>query len=204
MTQHQLNYTEEGEIFSTPPLSPEPTTQQHSLSRRNSRPTSLLLDRQRTEWKPDIQLTTSPDFNNPAGVPVLSEEKTLMPTAVSQHPHPPELQKAVASPCFVHSHLDKGMLTDWLKTQSHPANNVGLAKSLQHPGDGIVLDLDNGSDDDEDELGNSLTRRLAETAVAVRDMSKQLGMLFIPIETSACAQTIPQAELAFSLVSRLS
>lgn len=129
-----------------------------------------------------------------------------MPTAVSQHPHPPELQKALTSPCFVHSHLDKGMLTDWLKTQSHLAdiNNVGLAKSLQHPGDGVVLDLDNGFDDDEDALGNSLTKHLAETAVAVRDMSKQLGMLFVPIETSAPAQAIPQAKLAFSLVSRLS
>jgi len=195
--------TEDGEVFSTPPLSP---AQQLSLSRRNSRPTSLLLDRQQTEWMRDIQVTTSPDFNNAAGVlspPMLSEEKTTMPTAVSQYPHPHELQKTVTSPCFVHSHLDKGILTDWLKNKSQPADNndVGLAKSLQHPDDGIMPGLDN---EFQDELGNSLTKHLAETAVAVRDMSKQLGMLFVPIESSACAEAIPQAELAFSLISRLS
>lgn len=102
------------------------------------------------------------------------------------------------SPCFVHSHLDKGAsLQDWL----HPKDNnvldvdVGVARSLQQsqrlrprgspststpiefPGrDGAhVLSANDEDEDDEDPLSGSLTRQLAETAVGVREMSKQLG-----------------------------
>lgn len=109
-----------------------------------------------------------------------------MPSARQQQP--PQFHKAT-SPCFVHSHLDKGMmLTDWLNNKSHTAdiNDVGLAKSLQSISYGndnslslhssAISDLDREFGSDEDESGNTLTKRLAETAVTVREISKQLGM----------------------------
>jgi NAD+ kinase len=94
------------------------------------------------------------------------------------------------SPCFVHSHLDKGAsLADWLSTkQSHTnrAGNVGVSKSLQRqPKDqafGVHYPEYTSTDpvlaavvDEEEDYGGSLTRQLAETAVGVREMSKQLG-----------------------------
>lgn len=59
----------------------------------------------------------------------------------------------------------------------HDENGVGLADSLQDLNRRIMPNIDSQFDDDEDELGNKFTKCLAETAVAVRDMSKQLGML---------------------------
>ena len=79
------------------------------------------------------------------------------------------------------------MLADWLKNKDHSAeiNDVALAKSLQgtghtghHNSSLHPSDLDRGFDTDEDGSGNNLTKRLAETAVTVREMSKQLGMSF--------------------------
>ncbi|KAF9559852.1 ATP-NAD kinase [Agrocybe pediades] len=88
----------------------------------------------------------------------------------------PHHSKPANSPCFVHSHLD----TDWLKAkQSHLQNgDVGVARSLQ-PGPSSVISpqsstFDSGNESDGEFVG-SLTKRLAETAVGVREMSKQLG-----------------------------
>lgn len=100
------------------------------------------------------------------------------------------------SPCFVHSHLDKGAsLQDWLHARESEVlgSDVGVARSLQQP---RPRHLDNqampspieftcrdgpthmsGNQDDEPHSG-SLTRQLAETAVGVREMSKQLGKSF--------------------------
>lgn len=104
------------------------------------------------------------------------------------------------SPCFVHSHLDKGAsLTDWLRNKQHTLigdSDVGVAKSLQQrhggapqqqtyspstlsPASSLVE-----SDEDEDGFGGSLTKQLAETAVGVREMSKQLGQ---------CSRLLPRA-----------
>lgn len=95
---------------------------------------------------------------------------------------PPHLHKAVTSPCFVHSQLDSGMVSsEYFKNKQHHTpdfNDVGLANSLQDLNHGILSNLDNPFED-EDELGNSLTKCLAETAVAVRDMSKQLGIFLV-------------------------
>jgi NAD+ kinase len=96
------------------------------------------------------------------------------------------------SPCFIHSYLDKNVsLTDWLKSkqQSGPDNgDVNVARSLQQNGLHPDLPSDtsprnvspNGSisigSNDEEDFGPSLTKQLAETAVTVREMSKQLGV----------------------------
>jgi NAD+ kinase len=134
-------------------------------------------------------------------------------TGNSYHPHSPaqeQQQQAfnndqpIRSPCFVHSHLDKGAsLTEWLRLkQKQTLGHVGLAKSLradQHNsgnGDGIVHETNvNGaphtprnfllqgppsSPSDDEDFGGSLTKQLAETAVTVREMSKQLGKSIYP------------------------
>jgi NAD+ kinase len=91
------------------------------------------------------------------------------------------------SPCFVHSHLDKGAsLQDWLHAKEDEVlgADVGVAKSLQqhHRPQQQPVELpcpEGGSHallgNDENDYGGSLTKQLAETAVGVREMSKQLG-----------------------------
>jgi NAD+ kinase len=79
-------------------------------------------------------------------------------------------------------------LTDWLKNkQPFVDSSVGVARSLQHPASSSPLSTTlspqtsafetNNDSGDDDEFVGSLTKRLAETAVGVREMSKQLGML---------------------------
>ncbi len=88
----------------------------------------------------------------------------------------------------MHSQLDQGaQLTDWLKNKQSivDSSDVGVAKSLQHltsPGGRSTsttssYDIDSHDEEEEDPSANSLTKRLAETAVGVREMSKQLGEL---------------------------
>lgn len=131
----------------------------------------------------------------------------------------PHVDSAVIhSPCFVHSHLDKGAsFSDWLK-QGNGASppDVGVAPALQsqsssgasssgssggqqqpnrhrryrkldngqiiplpyneQPMSDYALDNDFDFDEEYEEDSGSLTKQLAETAVGVREMSKQLGM----------------------------
>ncbi|KAF8894940.1 hypothetical protein CPB84DRAFT_1682585 [Gymnopilus junonius] len=180
--------TPDAENFSTPPTTPGPGVLDRpiapSLSRRGSRPTSLHIDRKQSDWNPDIQLATSPDIikksiENPLP-PVIAQDHTVVPTspAVSDHTG----HNAAISPCFVHSQLDKGAhLTDWLKHKHNVVGDVGVAKSLQGAASpehstttfSSGFGSDNESEDDESVV--NLTKRLAETAVGVREMSKQLG-----------------------------
>jgi NAD+ kinase len=186
----------DSETFSTPPTTPDSAliaVIPPSLSRRNSRPSSLRIDHKQSDWNPDIELfTASPDLTKKAhGATPSPQPVTQVPTIVAPSPAKAPLQtlKPVNSPCFVHSHLDKGaQLTDWLKNkQSFVDNSVGVAKSLQHPASSSrssttfspqtsAFESSNDSGD-EDEFVGSLTKRLAETAVGVREMSKQLGVL---------------------------
>ena len=183
------------EEFSTPPSTPGPITINHKQG----------------DWKPHTELTNIdvPVLNRSISPPMLAEEDT-----VGSQQQPPQFQK-VTSPCFVHSHLDKGMmLADWLKHKHHSAeiNDVGLAKSLQSTGyngnnnsslhPSAISDLDRGFGTDEDESGNTLTKRLAETAVTVREMSKQLGMSFGILNRSCLLKIVPQVELAFGRISK--
>ncbi|KAI0305637.1 ATP-NAD kinase-like domain-containing protein, partial [Multifurca ochricompacta] len=101
----------------------------------------------------------------------------------------------MTSPCFVHSNLDKGAsFTEWLKTSNDllPASTPrdlhktpprryrkldnGQVIPIPHEGDKVENVLDTSDYDyDDDESSGSLTKQLAETAVGVREMSKQLG-----------------------------
>ncbi len=114
------------------------------------------------------------------------------------HSHTPMM-----SPCFVHSNLDKGAsFSEWLKTGNGFPSRVDVAPILrpmaaewpQAP-PRRYRTLDNGQvipipyeddkvenvfhasdfDHEDDEGSASLTKQLADTAVGVREMSKQLG-----------------------------
>lgn len=182
----------DSETFSTPPTTPGlGAVIPPSLSRRNSRPSSLRIDRKQSDWNADIELfTPSPAKKTHEATPS-SQLITQAPTIVapSSAKSPLQTLKPVISPCFVHSHLDKGaQLTDWLKNkQPFVDSSVGVARSLQHPASSgpssttlspqtSAFETNNDSGDDDEFVGN-LTKRLAETAVGVREMSKQLGML---------------------------
>jgi NAD+ kinase len=198
----------DAETFSTPPTSPNGELPP-SLSRRNSRPTSLQIDRSHPDWNSDIVLEAqSPDsakskllrqnghLNN--GSPLVPPN-TAVPHSASSQSSPsktmPTPIQPMHSPCFVHSHLDKGAsLADWLRMKQHQTNgagDLGVSKSLQrdngqHPKSQVfgvrypeypspessVLGI---AVDEEEDYGGSLTKQLAETAVGVREMSKQLG-----------------------------
>ncbi|KAF5351997.1 hypothetical protein D9756_007404 [Leucocoprinus leucothites] len=193
------------EVFSTPPTTPGPDAELNQTnSRRSSRPTSLHIDhRQNAEWKPDIIVDTSSPIINTNGahtLPIVGNSETVVPnnsSSVNHYKSRPHMDSPpINSPCFVHSHLDKGAsLTDWLRTrsgagQSVDAGDLGVARSLQHStfikphipsgesnfGQTKPDRAPNGeSDAEEDEFVGSLTKQLAETAVGVREMSKQLG-----------------------------
>lgn len=89
------------------------------------------------------------------------------------------------SPYFVHSHFDKGAsLTDWLRSNGPPS--LMERNGDKDGGIDVVTEQTSSPEDDDsvferdEEESNyeqmSLTRQLAETAVGVREMSKQLGV----------------------------
>ncbi|KAK0464040.1 hypothetical protein IW261DRAFT_1524938 [Armillaria novae-zelandiae] len=181
----------DADTFSTPPTSPFDGSMRPSLSRKSSRPSSLRLDSTRTEWPNNIVLETSGAANGH----ILTGNETMTPTSVASSysrmdppssngvPHQP-----MHSPCFVHSHLDKGAsLTEWLRNkQTALIPEVGVAHSLQRngingsdhqisPPSSASSSVISSSNDESDDYGASLTKQLAETAVGVREMSKQLG-----------------------------
>lgn len=193
------------DAFSTPPTSPTPDELPPSFSRRNSgRPSNLQLeidplqsDVVLEEQSPDSAraklLRKNGHMNNGPQVPPN--------TAIRMHPSKtlPSPMQPMQSPCFVHSNLDKGVsLADWLRTkqsQSIGDDDVGISMSRQRE-DGRYQPIANAKShvfgvhypdrtssedseftpvDYEGDYGDSLTRQLAETAVGVREMSKQLG-----------------------------
>jgi NAD+ kinase len=100
------------------------------------------------------------------------------------------------SPCYVHSHLDKSAsLAEWLRSKQPqsppPPIDVspilrGDSRSQRHKN--LTANSHSGIDDedDDDEFNDSLTKQLADTAVGVREMSKQLGQYTcIPRESAA-------------------
>lgn len=142
-----------------------------SSSPRRSRPTSLQEQSSRKD-----------SHFSPPTTPVIASSPQTSPRPVRDD------RRSMDSPCFVHSHLDKGAsLTDWLYNKQPLLSrdtDVGVSKSLQHTNDVLPykesITPPNSSTidddvDDEDGFAESLTKQLAETAVGVREMSKQLG-----------------------------
>ncbi|KAF8629122.1 hypothetical protein AX17_005708 [Amanita inopinata Kibby_2008] len=94
--------------------------------------------------------------------------------------------KIMSSPCFIHSHLDEVLsFTEKFRDKHRDPSELGVAKSLQrtsnHPhSSASTCTSSSSSSDDDNDVGDhedfgSLTKQLAETAVGVREMSKQLG-----------------------------
>jgi NAD+ kinase len=82
------------------------------------------------------------------------------------------MEQPTRSPCFIHSHLNNSAsLTDWLRSKR--AQEAAANKKRPHQ---LSLEETVWDDEDEDGYAGSLTAQLAETAVGVREMSKQLGM----------------------------
>ncbi|RXW23335.1 hypothetical protein EST38_g2495 [Candolleomyces aberdarensis] len=195
-------HSEEPETFSTPPTTPAAWTNLNghahghhdplirpSLTRRSSRPSSLTIERSQAEYKLNIELETTspppPDRNTTSlnghlavkAHPMAAQDPNghlkKTPTALTN--------PVVQSPCFIHSHLDKNFSLGLWKLKQEQQGDLGVAKSLQSPVPPISTESYASSfasttlADDEDEYTSSLTTRLAETAVGVREMSKQLG-----------------------------
>ena len=172
--------------FSTPPSTPVAVGQPMHIPeswRNNSTRPSLQNDPGRSDWNPLSPPLTKANGIEPA--PLMTQDLTIVQVPPSITP-PSDSQnhKAVSSPCFVHSHLDNGtLLSDWLKNKHHvvESSDVGVAKSLQRLTNPTQPDFKSGYDsNDESEFIGSLTKQLADTAVGVREMSKQLGA-FLPL-----------------------
>jgi NAD+ kinase len=170
-----------------------------SLSRKgSSKPSSLRIESARASWNPDIVLTNaaspeaaakakSPDSGAPrtatsgdqttprlpgvapASTPAAIAALRASPRGLAASYREPAMPQ---SPYFVHSGLDRGVsLSDWLKS-GRPAGQAQGDDSNDPSPQSEVFERD---DDEDDTSAQSLTKQLAETAVGVREMSKQLG-----------------------------
>ena len=99
------------------------------------------------------------------------------------------------SPCFVHSQLQGPSFTEWLKGKQpkaaqearidglpKPAENGSIAGQDYPDGSPTESPYENGyqhHEEEEEQTAGSLTKQLAETAVGVREISKQLGTSYI-------------------------
>lgn len=195
-----------------PPVSANGSPLPPSLSRRNSRPSTIQIDQ--AQYAPDciVDSSSSPDTAH-LNVPAKQLQNRQSTAAAVNSPlsasyHTPATSPFIApkmqnqplhSPCFVHSHLDKGAsLADWLRTRKsgldyHNPNANGINGTLSGPRDEVQPMTTSSGDlygvqypepapmepvlgvEDDEDYGGSLTRQLAETAVGVREMSKQLG-----------------------------
>ncbi|QRW24168.1 ATP-NAD kinase [Rhizoctonia solani] len=165
--------TPDTETFSTPPTTPMPPAPAAQSQPMAGRRPSQLQFTSTAEAHPEIQVEVEQDDHNStpnlksSPLPVGKSSSLPLPGPVGK-----AIQGALKSPCFVHSLLDKGAsLSDWLKQQPqphlpHPMPSPPVSGSSSEP------DYD---DEEEEEYSSSLTRQLAETAVGVREMSKQLG-----------------------------
>lgn len=180
------------DIFSTPPTTPNMPLEdiRPSLSRRSSRPSNLRIQ---YSSAPNIVVDQHPS-------PMLARTHTdpngdrahasppHSPMGIHQHavPSPGQPQPSrsyvspgpTTSPYFVHSQLQGASFKDYLHEKQCKAIDDARMEHNHHARAGPTHA--NGSvseperEDDSDYAG-SLTRQLAETAVGVREMSKQLG-----------------------------
>lgn len=132
------------------------------------------------------QSSSSSSQNIPHSPFVQAHGSSQQVTSTEGHPlRSPRPPSAMASPCFVHSQLQGPSVADWLQNNNQAkTNGSGLISGGQpyraHYPDGTMSDYSYDGNEhhvqlDEDDSASSLTKHLAETAVGVREMSKQLG-----------------------------
>lgn len=102
---------------------------------------------------------------------------------ISSSQSPTSMAPAVSSPCFVHSQLQGHSLLNSIRDKSDKVKrSLGLGARDDGSVSNGVVERDTGynrylGDLEEQDSTGSLTKQLAETAVGVREMSKQLGRL---------------------------
>ncbi|TFL04875.1 ATP-NAD kinase-like domain-containing protein [Pterulicium gracile] len=176
----------DNDTFSTPPTTPgiaslDARSFVAPLTRRASRPSVLQINRTTATASNNVEIeAASPEVSRHNGGTASSPFHSLPKVHLYDDPpsnedrrRSPHIERPMNSPCFVHSHLDQGAsLTDWLRNKQPDNPQLGVSKSLLTPQSNV-----NASHihEEEDVIGGSLTEQLAETAVSVREMSKQLG-----------------------------
>lgn len=189
------------------PAASTDTTSTSSSSLQNGSPPNQLPSPQMSSSQ-SAMIASEPSPRN------LRLSTAVMPHSSHLHPHHPHhtVYQALKSPCFVHSLLEKGAsFSDWIHRSQHnrsistadvPAPAPYQAEphprlpshtpTQLHPAATNRLtepsppsDLEDFKDGDEEDSSSSLTRQLAETAVGVRELSKQLGKR--ENSTSLCA-----------------
>lgn len=218
-TMHKSLFSPDTESFSTPPTTPSydsPANLPSSLGRKVGKPSSLVIGEGQIGWKPDILIEeNSPNTlrksNGTTISPTAGREQSSTPKGLSATSHLDTARlihhhKPMDSPCFVHSFLDKtGSLTDWVRSKQNGLM-AGLDKHAYRPGVYSQTNVSSPAsttsssmeNNDEDEFGGNLTKHLAETAVGVREMSKQLGWYLYPLEWVVISH-IAQVVLVFAL-----
>ena len=168
----------------------------HQPQRRNSaRPQNLLIDPAKGVVQgligADIVLQRTPDGDATAFIPIAHSNSVpdIQELPVS-HPltRQSNMYGALNSPCFVHSHLERGAsLKDWLTQQQYANANLGVSKTITPNTLPSRVTEEEGDVDVERDHANSLTRQLAETAIGVREMNKALSQFLLATPTPTCS-----------------
>ncbi|KZT04687.1 ATP-NAD kinase [Laetiporus sulphureus 93-53] len=185
-------YSPELEVFSTPPSTPDGTreTLRPSLSRRSSRPSNLRIQQSASslalnvvvddQASPDVKKVHPPTYPNGGQASATQAAASSPAPGRSHHAH--LLPSPATSPCFVHSQLQGVTIQEYLQVKKCEAiHDTHMDFARSHHTNGSVSEpyssrsSEYGDGDDDDDYTGSLTRQLAETAVGVREMSKQLG-----------------------------
>ncbi|KAI0717257.1 ATP-NAD kinase [Cerioporus squamosus] len=158
-------------------LDPQQSPEIASGKTASGTPTSTLVNGSSKPNGNGVSVTVEgPSMSN---TPTITHHTVPAPT----HPQRRTPSPAIKSPCFLHSKLQGASLMDWLGTvygdKPHDLRERGDDERNAYP-DGTVSDsyseqLSPLDDDEEREYASSLTKRLAETAVGVREVSKKLG-----------------------------
>lgn len=168
------------------------------LQRRGSaRPHNLLIDPAKGAVQgligTDIVLQRTPDGDATVLIPIAhSNSVPDIQEQLVSHPlmRQSNMYGALNSPCFVHSHLERGAsLKDWLTQQQHANANVGVSKTINSHTLPPTVTEDEDDVDVELDRANSLTRQLAETAIGVREMNKALSQSYLPFPSSSYTYT---------------
>lgn len=143
----------------------------------------------------------------------MASSATIVPQTARQQPPTREQQQALKSPCFVHSQLDNGAsFADWLRASPDKIAGPHSPRIYMNGATGAASDSASSPDDevferdeDSDEAYGhaSLTKQLADTAVGVREMSKQLGGCIVHSDLLQNS-LVSQAAHAYTRISKAS